>query len=330
MHQSKNEINFILIYLLNRRITGLLKLRIIIFLLSSSFVSTAFSQAWKRQRAEVVGVVGMSSFLGDLGGSASEGGGYGPQDLDFSKSGFAIGGGYRYLLRSNMAVKGSLNFGMVYGDDAESQNPTRQARGLKFRSIILELSGQYEFYFLSERTKGMYRLRGAKGLKKLKLDGYLFVGLGVFFFNPQGEMDGKWHSLQPLGTEGQTSGNGSKYSLIQGATLFGLGFKKKVTRDISIGLEFGVRMTTTDYLDDVSGTYYHRDAIRDANGGNADVADYLSNPQDDAVWPSVTYGQDGSFTLQQRGDPSNNDTYFFSLITVNYKLTRKRRSLPKF
>ena len=97
---------------------------------------------------------------------------------------------------------------------------------------------------------------------------------------------------------------------------------------MSIGLEFGVRMTTTDYIDDVSNTYYHRDAIKNANG---DLAEYFSNPNDDAVWPSFTYSQDGSsFTLQQRGDPSQNDTYMFSLVTLSYKMRRARRSLPKF
>lgn len=304
--------------------------RVIVFFLSFLFISPAFSQAWKRQRTEIVGGLGISSFLGDLGGSAKEGGSYGPQDLDFAKSGFAIGGGMRYFLRNNMALKGGLTFGLVQGDDAQSQNATRNSRGLKFRSIIVELSGQYEFFFLSERSKGMYRLRGSRGLKNLKMDAYLFVGLGLFYFNPQNEKDGEWHNLQPLGTEGQTAGNGSKYSRIQGAVPLGIGFRKKINREISIGLEFGIRMTTTDYIDDVSGTYYHRDAIKAANGSNGDLASYFSNPQSDEVWPSVTYGQDGSFTLQQRGDPSQNDTYTFSMITVSYKISARKRSLPKF
>ena len=304
----------------------------IALLVVSIFITSAlYSQAWQRERQEVVGGAGITSFLGDLGGSSAEGGNYGPKDLDFSTTGPAIWGGYRYYLRRIMAVKGTLSYGMVYGDDAESQNTTRKARGLKFRSMILEVSGQFEFYFLTERTKGMYRLRGKKGLSSLKFDGYLFVGLGVFYYNPKGEYNGEWHALQPLGTEGQTSGNGSKYSRIQGSLPIGIGFKKKVSRKMSIGLEFGLRMTTTDYIDDVSGTYWHRSEIRKANGSNADMADYLSNPRPDSEWPSVTYSQDGkNFVLQQRGDPSNNDTYMFSTFTVSYKLRRRRRSMPKF
>ncbi len=293
--------------------------------------TSLFSQAWKRERIELVGAAGVTSFWGELGGSADEGGNYGPKDTDWSSTRWALSGAYRFYMRRNMAIKGALTFGYVYGDDAESQNETRRQRGLKFRSMIVELSAQYEIYFLTERTKGMYRLRGSRGLKKLKFDAYAFIGIGAFFFNPQNEKDGTWYNLQPFGTEGQTSGNGQKYSRVQGVVPLGLGFKKKINRNISLGLEFGVRFTTTDYIDDVSSTYWHRDAINAANGDQGDLAEYFSNPNDDSVWPSVTYSQDGtSYTLQQRGDPSQNDTYMFSMITVNYKWRKRRRSMPKF
>lgn len=299
---------------------------IIFFVLSL----TSFSQAWKRERVELSLGLGTTSFLGDLGGSASEGGNYGPKDLDYNKSGFGISAGYRYYMRKNLSAKGNLSYGMVFGDDAESQNPTRNARGLKFRSMIIEASAQLEYYFFSERTRGVYRLKGSRGLKKLKFDAYVFGGIGLFYFNPKNEKDGTWYALQPMGTEGQTAGHGKKYSRIQGCLPIGIGLKKKINRHWSVGLEFGLRMTTTDYIDDVSGTYYHRQAIRDANPGNPDLAEYFSNPRPDAEWPSVTYSGDGTYTLQQRGDPTRNDTYTFGFITVNYKMKARRRSMPKF
>ena len=292
---------------------------------------TANSQAWKRERTEISGGLGAVSFLGDLGGSSSEGGNYGPQDMDISATRYVINGSYRYYLRRNMAVRGSLSYAQLNGDDANSNNETRKSRGLKFRSPLIEVAAIYEFYFLSERTKGMYRLRGSRGLKKLKMDGYIFAGLGLFYFNPKGEANGEWHALQPLGTEGQTAGNGSKYSRIQGTVPLGIGFKKKIDRQLSLGLEFGVRMTTTDYIDDVSDTYYHQYAIRDANGSDGDLAAYLANPNENNGWPSVTYSQDGSVSeYQQRGDPKNNDTYMFATLSINYKIKRRRRSMPKF
>ncbi len=293
--------------------------------------SSANSQNWKRERVELVGGLGASNFLGDLGGGSSEGGSFGPKDLNFTATRFVINGSYRYFLRRNMAARASLTYAQISGDDADSRHSTRKARGLKFRSPIIEAVGIYEFYFLSERTKGMYRLKGSRGLKKLKLDGYVFVGLGFFYFNPKGEYEGKWHALQPLGTEGQTAGNGSKYSRIQGIMPFGIGFKKKIDKKISLGVEIGVRMTTTDYLDDVSGTYYDQSKIIAANNGDGKMAAYLANPNENSDWPSVTYNRDGSVSeYQQRGDPDNNDTYMFATLSLNYKIRRRRRSMPKF
>ncbi|MEQ8323425.1 MAG: DUF6089 family protein [Vicingaceae bacterium] len=307
----------------------MVRFSLVFFLL---FVFTqSFSQAWKRQRLEVGGGIGTTNFLGDLGGSASEGGSYGPKDLNFAASRYVITATGRYFIRSNMAARGSLSYARIAGDDADSKNPTRNSRGLKFRSPVVELAAIYEFYFLTEKTKGMYRLKGSRGLAKLKLDGYLFAGLGLFYFNPRNEMDGKWHSLQPLGTEGQTAGNGSKYSRIQGSVPLGIGFRKKIQRQWHLGLEFGVRMTTSDYLDDVSGKYFEQDKIKGANGDKGDLAAYLANPNENNNWPSVTYNQDGTISeFQQRGDPKNNDTYMFATVTLSYKIKRRRRSLPKF
>ena len=297
-----------------------------------------FSQNWKRQRLGVGGQIGVTNFLGDLGGSADEGGGYGPKDIDFGSSSFVFGGSIRYFMRSNMAAKVNLNFAQIKGDDAKSANPTRNARGLSFRTQIIELSVQYELYFLTERTKGMYRLKGARGLRKLKFDGYLFVGLGALYYNPQGYADGQWHNLRKIGTEGQTSGKGSKYGLIAGCIPMGLGFKKKINRKMSIGLEMGVRFTTSDYIDDVSGYYQEPDKIKEANPSKAETAAKLANPNQTSNggtannnWPSVTYNQDGSISeYQVRGNPDNNDTYMFTTLTFSYKLQRKRRSMPKF
>ena len=301
--------------------------------------SSSFAQNWKRQRLEWGAQAGVTSFLGDLGGGASEGGGYGPKDLDIASTSWAIGGSFRYYMRANMAAKANLYIAQVTGHDQNSANPTRKARNLNFRTQIIELSVQYELYFLTERAKGMYRLRGARGLKKLKLDGYLFAGIGAFYYNPQGYADGAWHNLREIGTEGQTSGKGSKYSVIAACLPVGVGFKKKINRKMSLGLEIGVRFTATDYIDDVSGYYQEPDEIRNANPGQPNTAAKLANPNHTTNngtvtnnFPSVTYNQDdGSVAeYQVRGNPDNNDTYMFTTLTFTYKIQRKRRSMPKF
>jgi len=266
--------------------------------------------------------------LGDLGGSNLEGTN-GLRDFDLESTRFAIGLGYRYYLRENMAVRGNLIYARIHGDDKYSKNEVRNSRGLKFRAPLIELSAQYEYYLLQERTKGMYRLRGVKGLRAIKLDVYAFAGIGLFYFNPRGEYNGKWYSLQPLGTEGQGIREGlDKYGRVQMTYFPGFGIRKKIDKRWTVGVEFTMRLTTSDYLDDVSGTYYINDEIRAANG---DAAAYLANPPGTENFLDVSFTNDGEpVSFEVRGDPNDNDSYMFMMFSANYKFAKRRRSLPKF
>jgi hypothetical protein len=282
----------------------------------------------KENALSLLGGLGITNLLGDLGGGKGEGTN-GLRDFDLASSRYVIGLGYRYFYRQNIAVRGNLLYARLYGDDKNSGDDVRKARGLKFRSPLVELSVQVEYHFLQEQSKGMYRLRGVKGIKALKLDAYAFLGVGAFWFNPKGELNGKWHALQPLGTEGQGIRPGlDKYKRVQLSIPLGLGIKKKLDRKWSVGMELTMRLTTTDYLDDVSDEYYENHLIRDKYG---DVAAQLANPPGVENFLDVSYNSDNSVAeRQQRGDPGDKDTYMFLMFNVNYKFAKRRRSLPKF
>ena len=47
-----------------------------------------------------------------------------------------------------------------------------------------------------------------------------------------------------------------KYSLIQPAIPLGIGFKFALNDKWSVGIEYGIRITFTDHIDDVSKTYF--------------------------------------------------------------------------
>ena len=84
---------------------------------------------------------------------------------------------------------------------------------------------------------------------------FVFVGFGMFYFNPQGKFNGRFTNLQPLGTEGQgILGYSQKYQRLQAVIPFGGGLVLKVNPQTTIMLELGFRNTFTDYLDDVSHT----------------------------------------------------------------------------
>lgn len=241
----------------------------------------------KAQRSELGILLGTSFYLGDLNPSTP-----------FGMTQPAGGLIYRYNFNFRWSLKMDVLFGILKGDDNITNTPQAD-RNLSFRSYLLEFSPQAEFNFLKYQT----------GHHKYKFTPYLFAGLSLFYFNPQALYDGKWYSLQPLGTEGQgTTAYPEKktYSLISVGIPFGLGIKYSPSKAINFGLEWGMRKTFTDYIDDVSTTY------ADANVlllQKSQIAAELSDR-------SVTKHEPGV----QRGDSNHNDWYSFLGLTMTFRL----------
>jgi hypothetical protein len=139
--------------------------------------------------------------------------------------------------------------------------------------------------------------------------------------DPKAEYNGSVYRLQPLGTEGEgLVPSRPKYALFQFCIPVGIGFKYTLGRQWGVGLELGIRKTFTDYIDDVSTTYF----------------DFASYPgQYDPLAPKLADRSDGTKpenTLPgaQRGDNRENDTYMFAIFSVNYKLNMGRGFSPRF
>jgi hypothetical protein len=285
-----------------------------------------FSQSsrWKRTRYELVAGVGATSFMGDLGGGDKAS--HFVSDFNFTAQRPLLSAGLRYKILEPLAVKGTISYGWVSGSDEKSDNIYRLDRNLSFRSPIIEFATQVEFSIIKEPVSHRYSLRRRKkfSLQSLQVNTYLFAGVAGFWFNPKGLDDGpggtgEWVALQPLGTEGQGLMEGrEKYSRIQLAIPLGIGMKYNITRQISLGVEFGARYTFTDYIDDVSTTYIDNKWLASKDAMAARMADKSD--------PLVLINGTGD----QRGEAKYNDFYMFSLITVAYKLQTGRNGLPKF
>ena len=135
-----------------------------------------FSQSRIRYKYELLGGVGMTNFLGDLGG-ANQVGRHLIQDYDFKATRPVISAGFRYKNHRMFAFKAMLEMGLLAGNDAYTKDIYRQNRNLSFLSPIVELSVQGEWYFIKEKRTNVYRITGVKGKKKRKYTMYLFGGL---------------------------------------------------------------------------------------------------------------------------------------------------------
>jgi len=140
---------------------------------------------------------------------------------------------------------------------------------------------------------------------------YLFGGIAFFQFNPQGELNGQFFDLQPLGTEGQNLESipeRTPYKLSEFAIPFGIGVKYTLTETLNLGFEIGVRKLFTDYLDDVSLTYPGNDAFA-AEGASLETIQ-LSNPGAASLGDNVAG--------LPRGDNDANDWYFIAGFTISF------------
>ena len=293
---------------------------VLVFALFQQFSFAQFTK-WKFKRKEFFFGAGATNFLGDLGG-ANQIGTNGVRDFDVPSIRPAFAIGYRYRTTKETAIKVNLIYARLSGNDKFTKEPFRNNRNCNFRSPNWELSTQFEYNIIRERVGHIYKLQGVSGWKYIQLTSYLFGGIGVMHFNPKGNWDGKWYALQPLHTEGQTLVPTRKnYSLFQLVLPFGIGFKYAISTEWTVGLEYGVRKTFTDYIDDVSKTYFDTVALYNDKGS---LAVHFSNPTNSELPPNHTAAG------QQRGDIRQKDSYMFAIISFYYKIPRGAFTLPKF
>lgn len=276
------------------------------------------AQLWKRHRGEIFFSGGASQMLGDLGGGTGVGQNS-LADLNLEATNFVFSTGFKYRVTPEVTARLGLSWARVSASDEFSQdNQGRRNRNLSVRTDVIELSPMLEFYIIKDKLPlnlslgRRYRRHGQGASFSL----YVATGFTMFYYNPQAQLGNTWHNLRPLSTEGQGIAPASGlYSEFSFALPVGLGFKLNLTRDWSIGVEGQARFTATDYLDDVSTTYYDNEAIANARGPvAAELADRRIENS----------GGAGGI----RGNPDNNDVYFMLQFNVVKRIQMMKRRRP--
>lgn len=288
------------------------------------------AQRNKKYRWEAGLDIGATNFLGDLGG-ANQIGTHFVRDLELSLTRPSLGMHLRYRKTRYIGYRALFNYGKVWGNDALTQERFRHNRNLSFKSNIFEFSTVLEFYWTKERPGHIYNIKKLKGWKHLDIQGYGFFGVGGFYYNPKSLISGVWYNLRELRTEGQGLKPGTKmYSRLSVCFPMGMGFKYAFNRQWSLGLEYGLRLTITDYIDDVSTVYYDRNEIAAAQSTPqmGQIAYYFADPSLGEIPPVDNIYVTG--VGQQRGDSKHKDAYMFMNLTVNYKIGKFKKTHSKF
>ena len=291
----------------------------------------ATAQRNKRYRWEAGIDIGAANFLGDLGG-ANQIGTHFIKDLELSLTRTALGAHVRYRGNRFIAYRANFMYGKINGNDALTEERYRHNRNLNFKSNVFELSGVLEFYLSKERPGHIYNYKKLKGWRHIDIQTYGFIGIGGFYYNPKSVRARQWYALRPLHTEGQGLKPQTKqYSSFSLSFPMGMGLKYAVNRRWNVGLEYGLRLTITDYIDDVS-TVYVDPALLTASldAQTAALAIYFAQPGGYDITAAENGGVDPTGIGQQRGESKYNDAYMFMCVTVNYKLGKFRKTHSKF
>jgi Domain of unknown function (DUF6089) len=262
--------------------------RSIVLILALIVVGNAFSQSKTFRARFEMGVMGGGSYyIGDLSNGKH-----------FVRSKPAFGAIVRYNLSNRASLRFTGTYGRIWGEDSKSEDLVEMNRNLNFQSRIFELAAGVEVDIFRYRINDM----------KYPITPYFFYEVAYFRMNPKTSYQGNEVSLQTLGTEGQGTSlsEKKKYSLNQFSIPLGIGVKMNIRERWAISLEYGVRKTFTDFMDDVSGNYVDTDLLRAENGP---IAGDLSNPSLDGA----------DRTGFNRGTSSTKDWYVFYGLMITVK-----------
>jgi len=244
----------------------------------------------KAQKYQLAIFTGVSNYQGDLK----------PDVFTFAQAqpSFHITG--KIALNNHFLIRAGYAYGNIYADDRYNRDYL-QPRNLNFRTNIHELHAGIEFNVFDLEIK--------------RITPYIYLGAGVYRYNPYTYENNKKVYLQPLGTEGQGLSeypDRKFYSLTQLCIPIGYGIKYKINCNLAMSVEFSQRKLFTDYFDDLSKSYADPNLIAAARGPQAAKYSWRGG--------EIPGGNPTAPVGTVRGNPRENDWYYFVGATVHINM----------
>ncbi|MCD6346115.1 MAG: hypothetical protein J7L96_01715, partial [Bacteroidales bacterium] len=190
----------------------------LIFLVTPNILNAQVSASFYNRSYEVFLGMGSTHYFGEVGGSSETYSGLiatldnlGADPLQ-TRLGWTLGA--RYEFRTEMALSGAISPVWLSGSDQYSK---KASRGYGFDVVLVEFSGQYEYY-LAKRMTGMAP--------------YITTGLAASVYRTRKKEQIHWTKL-----------------LYTPAIIFGLGTRLPSHTPLTHSLEIGFHYLVTDNLD---------------------------------------------------------------------------------
>jgi hypothetical protein len=266
------------------------------------------------------GTIGLMNCLTDLGGKKGIGKKF-IKDLNLKDSKMSFGIYFMAMYQNKLGLRLEGTFGKIAAYDSilkpyVPNTSGRYERNLSFRSNIIDFQ-------LSLELHPIYMFGDFSDKEPPMISPYLVGGIGYFSFDPEAYLNGEWHRLQPLHTEGQGFDeyrSRKPYKLSQVNYPVGAGFKYELSPAFNLRLELVHRILATDYLDDVSTTYIEPDLFyKYLPGQQALYAELLADRQRELNPGHVTIPD------EQRGDPKSKDSFFSIQFKLGFTFGRELR-----
>ncbi len=213
---------------------------------------------------------------------------------------------YRRNFNGHFGVRANVLATRLWNVDKNGKNEYQTFRNQQFRSLLAEAAilGEINFFWYEP---------GSVKKDANRWTPFIFAGFGGFWFQPQNKYQGTWVNVKDLHTEGQGLLPDRKpYKSIQPVIPFGIGVKATPFKGFIITVDWGMRMTFTDYLDDISTTYADPAVLNQTGGKPAiDIADQSA-------------GSSVSNIDRQRGFARTKDWYGYLGVHLSIRIKDKR------
>lgn len=218
-----------------------MKRAILIAILFALIYPLANAQLWKLRRFELYGGIGTSQIYSDIGGFTPGDNALGLKDIIISQTRFNLTTGFRFRIIEKVSVKLSFNYGFLHASDGVGSN---ESRDYAFSTSLIEPLLTGEYYILKNSAESSYRFvkgSGFFGSFLDKSDLYVYTGFGPAIYSVKGN-----DQLEPVM---------EKSSGVTAVIPLGLGINYLISPTTLVGMDIGIRYTTTDYLDGYTSQY---------------------------------------------------------------------------
>lgn len=210
-----------------------MKLTFFTFLLAFPFVLSAQINYWQG------GIfVGASGFSGDVTPQAT------PDPAEVS---LALGLLGRVDVNPKLGFRGSITYANLMGDDANY--PIWGDRGFRFNTTLIELAGVAEWEPFA-RNRYYTNSQGLIEMDRI-ISPYLFAGVGMSFANLDTDFS-RYEGNNSVTEQGIREDRSKGSSQTAFVIPLGAGIKFDISNRLTIGIEFGGRLSFSDYLDGIS------------------------------------------------------------------------------